>query len=81
MLKSSTFVKYIAAAFLLVRGTANAADLASSPDVPPAVKQAQRPWQVRLRGLYVAPDFSTRPVTANGAVIPGAGVGVTGIEC
>lgn len=77
MLKSSTFVKYIAAAFLLVSGTANAADLASSPDVPPAVKQAQSPWQVRLRGLYVAPDFSTRPVTANGAVIPGAGVGVT----
>lgn len=54
-----------------------AADLASGPDVPAAVKAEPGPWQVRLRGIYVLPDFSNRVLTVNAAPLAGARIGVT----
>ncbi|OQW81343.1 MAG: hypothetical protein BVN31_11305, partial [Proteobacteria bacterium ST_bin15] len=54
-----------------------AADLAAGPEVPAAVKAEPGPWQVRLRGIYVLPEFSNRTLTVNAAPLAGARIGVT----
>lgn len=46
----------MAAAFTMPAGSAAAADLSTPVYKAPVVEEAQSPWQIRLRALYVKPE-------------------------
>lgn len=77
MLKSWLAAGAMMSAAMMMGASASAADLAGAPEVAPSHKAELTPWQVRLRAVGVLPDFSNRALTVNGAILPGARVGVT----